>query len=217
MKTKIDELIDQLKSDVSKTKFSKGVLATVLFVTFIVLHFNAQPANENLAKPDPKYAWSNRTITEVYFDAEDMVKASKNADPGPESDELRKIKLPAKQYGNAKMFKQLFSNTINSGKYKAYNAKDYKLLSSKEVKDIIMRVDTQIVQNIKTGGWDTTYIKTNIGEKIVKYKVITDWFYDAAQNKMETKIVGLAPMIVVINKGTGDFIGWKPLFWIYFE
>ncbi len=197
--------------------FSKGIIASIFISAFVTIYSKAQTGNENLTKPDPKFSWSYRTVTEVYFDAEEKVKALKNSDTGPEIDELKKVKLPAKQYSNTKPYNQLFSSALLSGKYKAYHPTNNKLLSSKEVKDIILRVDTEIIQDVKTGGWDTNYVKTNIGEKITKYRVITDWFYDAYQNKMEAKVVGLEPMIAEINRATGDFIGWKPLFWFYLE
>lgn len=86
-----------------------------------------------------------------------------------------------------------------------------------QVKAVLNTVDTQIVQNINTGTWDTVYVpKSVITDQVKRYWVKEDWFFDKQRSVMDVRIMGIAPLIESTDKNTGDFRGYKPLFWLYF-
>lgn len=86
-----------------------------------------------------------------------------------------------------------------------------------EVNNIIVLKDTQLVQDINTGEFDTIAQDIPItSEKITRYWIKEDWFFDKQRSVMEVRIMGIAPMIEKIDKNTGDFRSYEPLFWLYF-
>jgi len=86
-----------------------------------------------------------------------------------------------------------------------------------QIKAVLNSIDTQIVQNINTGNWDTVYVPVAITtDKVKRYWVKEDWFFDKQRSVMDVRIMGISPLIEVIDKSTGDFRSYKPLFWLYF-
>jgi len=86
-----------------------------------------------------------------------------------------------------------------------------------QIKAVLNTVDTTITQNINTGGWDTVYIPVSVTtDKVKRYWVKEDWFFDKQRSVMDVRIMGISPLIEVIDKNTGDFRSYKPLFWLYF-
>jgi gliding motility associated protien GldN len=53
-------------------------------------------------------------------------------------------------------------------------------------------------------------------DKVWKYWVKEDWFFDKQRSVMDVRIIGLCPLIEKLSE-TGEHLGGdKPLFWIYF-
>ncbi|MCX6295458.1 MAG: gliding motility protein GldN, partial [Bacteroidetes bacterium] len=59
-------------------------------------------------------------------------------------------------------------------------------------------------------------LKTEIkAANIRQYWIKEDWFFDKQRSVMEARIIGICPLAEKVSE-TGDVIGVKPLFWIYF-
>ena len=66
------------------------------------------------------------------------------------------------------------------------------------------------------GEYITTPLKTEItSEKVRQYWIKEDWFFDKERSVMEARIVGICPLVEKLSE-SGEFLGVKPLFWIYF-
>lgn len=50
---------------------------------------------------------------------------------------------------------------------------------------------------------------------VVKYHMKEDWFFDRERSIMDVRIMGIAPLVSVLDEN-GQFKGLKSLFWIYF-
>ena len=50
---------------------------------------------------------------------------------------------------------------------------------------------------------------------VVKYHIKEDWFFDRERSIMDVRIMGIAPLVSVLDEN-GQFKGLKSLFWIYF-
>jgi gliding motility associated protien GldN len=82
-------------------------------------------------------------------------------------------------------------------------------------------------------GWDTvpvynhlppyewlrdTVIQRNFdGMTVKKLRIKEDWFFDMKRSVMEVRIVGICPVMEVIDLATGEKKGEMPMYWIHFD
>lgn len=65
------------------------------------------------------------------------------------------------------------------------------------------------------GASDSTYEEYGSID-IVEYRVKEDWFFDRERSIMDVRIIGLSPVLNIIDEQTGESKGKQPMFWIYF-
>ena len=53
-------------------------------------------------------------------------------------------------------------------------------------------------------------------EDIVQYRIKEDWFFDKERSVMDVRIIGICPVIYDVDPHTGNILGMKELFWLYF-
>lgn len=86
-----------------------------------------------------------------------------------------------------------------------------------QVKAKLNTMDTVLSQNINTGMMDTVLVPVSIeSASITQFWIKEDWFFDKQRSVMDVRIIGIAPMREKIDKNTGEFRGYEPLFWLYF-
>ena len=51
---------------------------------------------------------------------------------------------------------------------------------------------------------------------ITKYQIKEDWFFDRQRSVLDVRIIGIEVLVAKVTEGTGEVLGDKPLFWIYF-
>jgi gliding motility associated protien GldN len=56
-----------------------------------------------------------------------------------------------------------------------------------------------------------------VSSDVIMYEVKEDWFFDNERSVMEVRIVGICPMIRVSDSETGEFRGYKRLFWLNYS
>lgn len=91
-------------------------------------------------------------------------------------------------------------------------------LSAEEAAKLIYSEDTVVTLDPSTNQPKTVIIKNEITpEKIKRYWVKEDWFFDKQRSVMEVRIVGICPLVEKVDQATGDFRGYSPLFWLYYS
>lgn len=76
-------------------------------------------------------------------------------------------------------------------------------------------IDVEDPENPGTFRRDT--ITTEIGgTDVLAYWIKEDWFFDKQRSVMDVRILGLCPLVTKNDPSTGEILGYKPLFWIYF-
>lgn len=91
-------------------------------------------------------------------------------------------------------------------------------MTKDEVNKLLVSWDsTYQVENIDNPGeYINVPIKKEItAENVCQYWIKEDWFFDRQRSVMEVRIVGICPLVQKISE-SGDVVGVKPLFWIYF-
>lgn len=88
-------------------------------------------------------------------------------------------------------------------------------MSIDEVKNLLISKDS-----VWTDGLDgepvMVVVENNIkSENIKQYEIKEEWFFDNKYSVMKVRIVGICPYIEKCSE-SGEFLGYQPLFWIYF-
>jgi gliding motility associated protien GldN len=91
-------------------------------------------------------------------------------------------------------------------------------MSAEAVANLLVQIDSIDVENPNEPGTFTRIAqRTEInGPDILAYWVKEDWFFDKQRSVMDVRILGLCPMASKRDPSTGEVMGYKPLFWVYF-
>lgn len=118
---------------------------------------------------------------------------------------------------------EVIKNSVLSGKITAYGKPAFDdefnyPLNAEDAAKIIYSADTIITLNPSTNLPETVLVKNQITpEKIKRYWVKEEWFFDKERSVMEVRIIGICPLVEKIDQNTGDFRGYMPLFWLYYS
>ncbi len=133
--------------------------------------------------------------------------------------------FPERPQGRWRSLMQVLWDAILAGEITAY-AYD---LSTDNFEELIPMTASQIELELS----DTAYVESadpndanaTTSKKVVKQfepqevlrlKVKEDWIFDKQRSEMQVRIVGICPVIELRDPTTGDFRGYKSLFWLYF-
>lgn len=108
---------------------------------------------------------------------------------------------------------------LNSGQLHAYDPLDDDFaieLTPSQTKLVLSPTKQILKQDLETGIMDTTVVPDPITpDKISKYYVKEDWFFDKQRSVMDVRILGIAPMKKKKDEN-GEDRADEILFWLYF-
>lgn len=116
---------------------------------------------------------------------------------------------------------ELISNILNSvasGNVTAYDYLSHKAMSKHEISQMLKRTDTIAIES-PNPPYDLmdTIINSELKKKdIEKLRFLEEWYMNDNSLSFQKKIVGICPMIAKYGD-TGDFRGYMPLFWVFFD
>jgi len=85
-----------------------------------------------------------------------------------------------------------------------------------QVKSILFSVDTSWTEDLETGEYVPVVQNIEMTTDMIKwYDIKEEWFFDRQRSVMDVRIIGICPMKEKRND-EGEYVGLKPLFWIYF-
>jgi len=88
--------------------------------------------------------------------------------------------------------------------------------TTEQVDSLLNPEVVRYVEDLDTGEKIETRVKERItSEKIVAYKLKEDWIFDKQRFERYVRIIGIAP-VVERKSESGEVIGEKELFWLYF-
>ena len=130
--------------------------------------------------------------------------------------------FPEKGNANWSSLFDHLKGAIKSGELHAYDPgvmgdKDdfSKLLTYAEIIRTLESIDTVYTINPVTLRQDTVLLPTHVESKdIVMYEIKEVWFFDRERSVMDVRIVGICPVMAIVDETTGEFRGYKRLFWI---
>ncbi len=91
-------------------------------------------------------------------------------------------------------------------------------MSAQAVENLLVQIDTIEQEDPMNPG---TYVKviqrTEISSSdVLAYWIKEDWFFDKQRSVMDVRILGICPMATKKDPTTGEVVGFRPLFWVYF-
>jgi gliding motility associated protien GldN len=100
--------------------------------------------------------------------------------------------------------------------YSTENERFTKRLSTEEVLNLSFKIDTILTINVETQEEEIQVVRNDIDwEQVKRFRIKESWFFDSKTSTLRVRILGIAPMIDVLDEN-GDFKFEQPLFWVYY-
>lgn len=125
--------------------------------------------------------------------------------------------FPTERINNRRSLIQVIEDGIKEGTITAYDATDDEFKVALTKADAIAKMspppDTVYIENPETGVPEPKVINNDFNpERVKKFRIKEDWFFDKQKSVLECRIIGMCPMMEDQNPEKPD----KPLFWVYF-
>jgi len=128
----------------------------------------------------------------------------------------QKMNLPF-MYNGEELF-TILKKGIEKGELKSYsNDNFWHKQTTEDINSQLFKADTAEVYDPETGTYVYQAIRDDIDpQSINQFRIKEDWYFDSESSVMKVRILGIAPMIVEIDKTTLMEYPPRPVFWIYY-
>lgn len=91
-------------------------------------------------------------------------------------------------------------------------------MTAEQVSNLLISKDVVDVEDpFNPGTYRRDTIVTEIqSSDVLAYWIKEDWFFDKQRSVMDVRILGICPLVAKKDPNSGEAIGYRPLFWIYF-
>jgi gliding motility associated protien GldN len=116
-------------------------------------------------------------------------------------------------------FFKLLADAAVSGELPVYSTEDDKFtkrLRPEAVREMLSKTDTVPIYDLDTGEESITVVQNDLSwEDVRRFRIKEVCFFDQESSTMQTRILGIAPLIDV-KDNEGNFRFERPLFWVYY-
>lgn len=115
-------------------------------------------------------------------------------------------------------FFKILVDGVNSGQISAFKDDEFKeRMTSDEVKKRIFRVDSIPYYDPDTYEETIRVVESEINaDDINRYRIKEIWYFDKEASMLKVRILGISPLLAVVDGATGEFKYEDALFWIYY-
>lgn len=195
-----------------------------------------QPQGNFSADEPVKTNWSNSLVRDGVYDRTPHVNRPIEWQPVREADVMWKKRIwreidirqkqnvafryPGDEYSGGGMFIEILLDALKKGKIKAYAVSTDRFTTALTKDQIIEmtqgKVDTTPVEDPMTGQITMKITRSDFNPDLIsKFRIKEDVIFDRNLGRMVTRIIGLAPMIDVLNSD-GSYRATTPMFWLYY-
>jgi len=115
-------------------------------------------------------------------------------------------------------FFSIMVDKINDGKIKAFKEDNFKeIMTTEDVNKQIFRIDT--VPSFDPDTYEETIevVKNEINaDDIKRYRIKEIWYFDKEESLLKVRILGISPLLEVMDDATGELKYEIPMFWVYY-
>lgn len=129
---------------------------------------------------------------------------------------------PIQPINNRLALFDVIKKALNEGKLTAYSNpvvdEEFKIpMTKSELEALFFKSDTLERENIDNPGvMEKVITKTELSPKdIEQFLIKEDWFFDKQKSVLDVRIIGICPLARDYSQ-SGEFRGYKRLFWLYF-
>ncbi len=122
---------------------------------------------------------------------------------------------PKQEVSGKRNLTQILYDAVREGSIRAYDGHqdDFTImLTPDEVMDYLEETRTMTLDD----GTDTSYTISFDPADVTRLRVKEDWFIDQKRSLLDVRIIGVSPRRERFDVETGEFIGFEPIFWVYF-
>jgi len=105
------------------------------------------------------------------------------------------------------------SGNINDSVFKKKLASFF---GEKQIIEVLDENDEPVIDPITGDILLDTVVNEYTARDIIRYEIKEDCFFDKQRSVMDVRIIGISPVVYYTNPETGDVLGTKNLFWLYF-
>lgn len=133
--------------------------------------------------------------------------------------------FPERPQGRWRSLMQVLWDAILAGEITAYayetSTDNFEELIPMTANQIEMELsDTTMLETADPNNPNATISKKVISgfnpQDVYRLRVKEDWIFDKQRSEMQVRIIGICPVKEDLDPVTGEFRGFKPLFWLYF-
>ncbi|MFY9310856.1 MAG: gliding motility protein GldN [Bacteroidia bacterium] len=120
------------------------------------------------------------------------------------------------------LFEVIRDGALKSGTVKCFNSTDDEFrieFTKSEIENMLVSWDSSATTEDPNnpGNFISAPVKNEItSDKVSKYWIKEDWFYDKQRSVLDVRIIGLLVVIPKLSESGEDQGADKPLFWVYF-
>jgi len=127
---------------------------------------------------------------------------------------------PSGQIKNLKGNKQLVDyvlDAVDKGTMQAYDYNTMKALNKTQVDSIFRPIEAVTIYDDNGFEIEEKNVQNDLNRPAVtKFRAKQEWYFDEANGRLESKVIGLAPLETIFNEDE-TVRGDLPLFWVLFD
>lgn len=116
----------------------------------------------------------------------------------------------------APITQQLIADVLD-GKLKAFDPASEELITTEQVKSMLVFTDTIWFEEPETGDQSIDVLERDYTSEFYGLTFKEQWSYDEAGSILDKKIIGLAPRIPVYSSRGGELRGYTSAFWVKYD
>ncbi len=111
---------------------------------------------------------------------------------------------------------QVLEDAIRAGELRAYDVDDDSFEGEPVPARTLFQRFSRTVTFTQEDGTTTTVTIPFDPTDVIRFRIKEEWFVDSRRGQLDVRILGLSPAREVRDDETGEFLGFEPLFWVYF-
>ncbi len=125
--------------------------------------------------------------------------------------------FPEEPTGQYKSLMQVLQEAILAGEVRAYGVDDENFQDDPIPPRELFRRFSRTVSFMQDGETTPTTVTIPFEpSEVIRWRIKEEWFIDSRRGMLDVRIIGISPAREVTDDQTGEFLGFEPLFWVYF-
>ena len=115
-------------------------------------------------------------------------------------------------------FAEIIIEGAENGDLTAFTQDDFlEPMDPEEINRLLFRIDTNVVIDPETYEEEIVVTQSSIDAmNIQRFRIKEVWYFNNKYSRMGVRVLGISPLLDVLDEDTGEFRYELPLFWVYY-